>query len=187
MGTSSNHRSPDVPSWRLARAMIGSDAAPPEQQSKELWRAASADPVADLVSYFGSERTYAAAKLTQSSSSPKEAAEAFTGIVQESGASLFLDATTTRALLRTVGGKGSVTQFAGELLAEAIAYYASRDLPSYLGAEGRIKTTSESIALKAQLKKIARNACMSTNVEVKDAKSWSHFVRSAVEKLVSKK
>jgi len=187
MGTSSNHRSPDVPSWRLARAMIGSDVAPPDQQSKELWRAASADPAADLIGYLGSERVYVAAKLSQGSSSPKEAAQAFGALVQQSGTAPFLDATTSRAMLRTVAKKGGMPQFAGELLAELIGHYASRDLPSYVGARGRIQKTSESIALKVRLQQIARDACKSPKVEVKDAKSWGRLIRAAVEQLVSKK
>lgn len=188
MGTSSNQRSPDTPSWRLARALIGSTAAPAQKQSIEMWRAATTDETADVIGYLCGGRTFAAAKLTETSSNPREAAEAFFNIMKTSGSAPFLDASASRALLRTVAKKGDVRAFAGELLSEAIAYYASRDLPSYVGRPGRIESTSQAVALKAKLQELARNACAPLpSKSISDANAWAKYVGEAIARLTSRK
>lgn len=188
MGTSSNQRSPDTPNWRLARALIGNDSAPVERQSGELWRAATSDHDAGLLEFLCSPRTFAAATLTQVAATPRDAANSFFEIVKGSGNAPFLDAAASRALLRTVAKKGDARQFAGELLSEAVAYYASRELPSYLGRAGRVKSASGSIELKAKLGEIACNACAAVEGRpARDAESWASFMRSAIKRLIARR
>ena len=43
MGTSTSQPSPDTPSWRIARQVLGREAAPLARQSEEIWKAATAD------------------------------------------------------------------------------------------------------------------------------------------------
>ncbi len=61
-----------------------------------------------------------------------------------------------RALARCAAQRTDATGFVGELFAEAISYYSSRDLPSYVGAVGRVPTASAAISLKDNLRQTTK-------------------------------
>jgi pyridoxine/pyridoxamine 5'-phosphate oxidase len=84
-------------------------------------------------------------------------------------------------------GSGSVG-FARELFAETVAYYASRDLPSYVGKRGRVSNVSELIELKRQLQNQAREVASAKQLARRlTHESWSTFVHQVVDVLASKR
>ena len=187
MGTSSNPRSPNTPSWRIVRAVVGSAGSPIDQQSREIWRAAAADLNANLINYLSSPRVFQIAQIAQEASSPSDAVDRFAAVVRKSGNAPFLDAAAQRALLRAVAQKGGVGRFAGELLSETAAYYASRELPSVVGRAGRIGTAADAISLKGQLRSIARSEGEGTIGSPSSSDSWATRVRTAIDKLARRK
>ena len=62
------------------------------------------------------------------------------------------------ALARVVASRGTPAQAVGELFAEIVDYYASRDLPSVVGAPNRVKTAADAVDLKKRLRDLARQA-----------------------------
>jgi hypothetical protein len=88
-----------------------------------------------------------------------------------------------RALARASADSSGAVGFASELFAEAASYFASRDLPSYVGGPGRISTTSAVIGFKDELREIARRtARLSGNVRT-DSDGWRAYVNDILSSL----
>lgn len=186
MGTSSNHASPDTGGWRLAQAVLGRTAVPVEQQSVELWRAVAGDRGDRLLQDFGSPLLATAAAVAAETRTPVEALRRFDEAVRrERAAGLTLDM-GRRALARTVATAGGAAAFGAELFAEAAGYYVSRDLPSYLGAAGRVATATEAVTLKEGFRTVARQAARSAAGEASppsDPQGWRAYVARVVNDL----
>lgn len=182
MGTSSNQRSPQTPNWRLAQALIGRSDVSALRQSQELWRAALGDQGDALFDGLGSPLLAAACENAAKDISPSQAINAFEKhLIDQNAASVYFDL-GARALARAVSLKAGKTGFVSELFAEVISYYASRDLPSYVAASGRVKTTTDSIALKEQLRCIARKAASQVKVQT-DPKGWKIYISKVIGNL----
>lgn len=184
MGTSTSQPSPNTPSWRIARQVLGRDAAPVARQSEELWKAASADRGGRLRDELSSPVLAAAGAVAAQAKSALEALRAFNTIAAEQRAAGLALEIGRRALMRAVASGGGAAGFGAELFAEAASYYASRDLSSYVGATGRVATSSDSIALKDGLRAIARGAAGQAAIRT-DADGWSRYVRSTLDVLTS--
>ena len=180
MGTSTSQPSPSLPPWRPAKAYLGRPDVTPEQQCAELWKAAFGERGKELTAELSSPVLARAWKLAGEVESPAAAVRSFDEIAAASyEASLALDM-GRRALARvTATDKGSAG-FAEELFAEATSYYASRDLSSYVGASGRVSSSSASIELKGQLRDVARTAVRDSAAESTD---WGVLVRQVLSSL----
>lgn len=182
MGTSSNQPSPKTPSWRLANAVLGNPGASPERQHQELWRAAIGDQGDALLEALGGPLMANACALSKRSRSTVEAIGRFEqSLLRSHNASFILDL-GKRALVRTVAAKKGAAGFASELFAETVSYYASRDLPSFVGAKGRIMTTSDAIELKNQIRHRAREIAKIFPVKT-DPKGWKNYVSKVLDAL----
>ena len=182
MGTSSNQPSPKTPSWGLANAVLGKPSASPERQHQELWRAAIGDQGDALLEALGNPLLANACALSTRSRSPSEAIGRFDqSLLDSHNASLVLDL-GKRALVRAVAAKKGATGFASELFAETVSYYASRDLPSFVGAKGRISTTSDAIELKNQIRDHARKIAKMFPVKT-DPEGWKNYVSKVLAAL----
>jgi hypothetical protein len=182
MGTSTSQPSPKTPSWRIARQLLGRDAAPLARQSEEIWKAAAADRGGLLGHELASSVLAAAGSVAAEATSPIDAVRALNRIAAEQRATGLALEFGRRALMRAVTGGGGAAAFGAELFAEVASYYASRDLSSYVGAAGRVATSSESIALKDGLRAIARGAAGEVPVRT-DSDGWSAFVRGTMHLL----
>ena len=148
MGTSSNQPSPNTPNWQPAQAILGDPNWPVERQSEELWRSALTDRDGRLTEELVDPLLASACEIAEERIPPASAVQSFNDtLCEQYAAGLTLDM-AKRALARaSASGSGSVG-FAEEFFAEATSYYASRDLPSFVGAAGRIQTSTDSIDLK---------------------------------------
>jgi hypothetical protein len=183
MGTSVNHPSPKTPNWDLAKAMLGHENVPLERQNEELWKAALADPVASLPSELGSALLAQACELAGKSTSPSDAIKSFDEVVlSKHTASLTLDM-GRRALARTVANNAGSTGFAMELFSEAVSYYAARDLPSYIGAQGRISSPGDAINLKEKLRAITQDTVKKVGQVKTDISGWKTYVDNVLNAL----
>lgn len=187
MGTSTNQRSPGRPTWKLPQAVIGRSDVEPGDQSVEIWRAAARDPETDVGRRLADPIIANACALANSAKSPVDAVHRYDSILNEGKvAGLFFDL-TRRALVRCVAEGSGSDGFAKEIFAETVAYYASRDLPSFVGKRGRISKSSEIIDLKRHLQRHARDVVSSQKLGRVTQDSWSKFVHSVVGKLAAKK
>lgn len=182
MGTSSNHRSPNTPNWNLTRSVLGNTQVSEDLQSREIWRAAIADRGDALKSDLGMPLLAAACSIASQATSTTEALSRFEqNVLSNHAASLMLDL-GKRALARAVAAKSGADGFAAELFAETAAYYVSRDLPSFVVSHGRVKTTTEAITLKENLKSVARQAAKSVPVRA-DPAGWKDYVSRVLSTL----
>lgn len=186
MGTSSNQRSRAIPSWAPARALLGRNEVPAEAQSSELWKSALADGEARIQERLTSDALCYASLLAQQLKSPTEAVRAFEERIHEREPSL-LDSVAKRALVRSVVKGSGSSGFASELFAEGVAYLASRDLPSYVGAEGRVSTVAAASDVKSQLQDIARQAARAVELNGHTAEAWHSYVVRVLASLSSSK
>jgi hypothetical protein len=189
MGTSTNQGSSrTAPSWTAVRAVLGQSRVPVELQSREIWRAAAADPEASVEGSLSDPFLALAARIAAGASSPIEAAEQFDNEVADAGAAGLMLDLGKRALMRAVAERQGAQGFVAELFAEAASYYVSRDLPSIIGAPGRIATSTQAIELKRRFQEIARTAAsagaraLSATLRA-DAEPWTRVVGVVLDDL----
>jgi hypothetical protein len=183
MGTSSNHRSKDIPTWQPARAMLGSNEVDPKFQARELWRAALSDQEAAVIANLSNETVAFACDLAATSQSPIQANDAFTEHLQAADRANLFDSIARRALIRSVVNKKGIAGFGEELFAEAVSYFASRDLPSYVGREGRVTSVSSAIALKEALKSHTADIARKHQLRSASPKDWGTYVLAVLKSL----
>ncbi len=182
MGTSRNDRSPDTPPWRLAQAVLGRSDVPVERQSREIWLAVHADRGDKLIHDLSHPALAEACRAIDSNSPLSNALRKYEETTRYEAGSGFVLEMGKRALIRSIASEKSATEFIGELFAEAVSYYVSRDLPSYVGSAGRVRTTSQSIRLKEELREVARQAVRSAGTPT-PSKDWSQYVTRIVKDL----
>jgi hypothetical protein len=88
-----------------------------------------------------------------------------------------------RALARAVSSRQGSLGFATELFSEATSYYVSRDLPSFVGARGRVETVSAAIELKSQIKRVTTEIVRSVGSPATDAHGWLTYVEKVLTSL----
>jgi hypothetical protein len=91
-----------------------------------------------------------------------------------------------RALARAISTRQGSQGFANELFAEATAYYASRDLPSFVGSAGRVETPSQGIQLKTHLKAVTRSLVAGSTGLKTDPDGWAEYVGTIISRLRSR-
>jgi hypothetical protein len=180
MGTSKNVRSPDIPPWKPFLAVVGRPDIPVERQATELWRGAYADRGPRLEDDF-SQRTLAfACELAATSRNLQRALHEYDAANQrEHRAGLGVEI-GRRALARAIARGTGAAGFAADFFADASSYYASRDLPSFIGAAGRVKNTSSGIELKNAITNVTREQVSKIGMPRTDAEGWASFVKSAL-------
>lgn len=179
MGTSINEPSPRIPRWRPALAVLGSDA-PADRQSMEVWIAATRDRDGRLGADLGADAVGRAAAIADAANTAQEAHIAFEGMRQDTRASGLNVDFARRALMRACSHGGGSAQFARELFADVAGYYASRDLPSFVGSPGRVPTVSSSIALKQALAEVARAAVDESLERASPSANWRTLVEETL-------
>ena len=183
MGTSNNQSSPNTPHWQPAQAVLGDPNWPVERQSEELWRSALMDRDGRLTEELADPLLASACEIAEERLLPARAVQSFDNTLSEQYAAGLTFDMAKRALARaSATGSGSVG-FAEELFAEATSYYASRDLPSFVGAAGRIQTTTDSIALKENLRNIARETARTVAPIATNPQGWRNYISEVIASL----
>jgi hypothetical protein len=183
MGTSRNDPSPDIPPWRLARAALGRDQFSPERQAEALWRAAATERGDRLAEAFGDPALARACAIADERPPVRDALQGFEAAVSELGAAGLAVDMGRRALARTAAHAGDAADFAGELFAEAVSYYASRDLPSLVGSAGRVQSAAGSLELKGELRRATKARIIGLDAPASDPDGWRRYVDSALRAL----
>lgn len=185
MGTSRNDPSPRVPVWLPALAMLAREAVPQERQAVEVWRAAVADRSGRLAVELGSPLVARACELASRSTSVPESLQTFDADVARSrSVGLYVDM-TRRALARTAARGGGATEFGSELFAEAGNYFVARDLPSFVGASGRLSTVGAARDLASEISRITRERVTSVGTpDHSSEQGWRSYVDAALGVLI---
>lgn len=183
MGTSKNVRSPDIPPWKPFLAVVGRLDIPVERQARELWRAAYADRGPRLADEFSQRTLAVACELAATTRNVQEALHRYDSASQRERSAGLAVEIGRRALARAVARGTGAAGFAADLFGDASSYYASRDLPSFIGAAGRVKNTSSAIGLKNEITRAARERVSGVGTPRTDAEGWASFVKSALTAL----
>jgi hypothetical protein len=134
---------------------------------------------------FASHAIHEACRLASSELSPQDAIAKFDAATRyDSDAGLVIDM-GRRALARCAAENGGASRFVSELFSEAVSYYASRDLPSYVAAEGRIANSSDAIALKNSLRRITREQVESVGEAHLGTREWRQYIAKVLAVLRS--
>jgi hypothetical protein len=178
VGTSRNDPSPKTPPWRMALAVVGTPDINPTRQGLEIWKAVAADRGEKLVSDFASPALAEACRYVAEGIAVHDALARYDrSTLHESGTGLALEM-GRRAMARCAAQRADAATFVGELFAEAVSYYASRDLPSFVAAEGRVANTSSSIDLKDRLRQTTREQVRALGTPRLTPRGWkSHITR----------
>ena len=183
MGTSKNVASPNSPPWSPALAVLGRNGVPTSRQVQEIWRSALADRGPRLLDDFAAPALAAACRMAQGGVNVHHALREYESLLAREKKSGLAVEIGRRALARAVSSKQGSQGFAAELFAEAASYYASRDLPSFVGAEGRVPTTSAAIALKTGIKETSRRIAQEAGKPATDAVGWASYVKRVLSDL----
>lgn len=176
MGTSRNDRSPQIPPWRPAFAVLGKTDVSPERQSKEIWRAAFADRGNKLLEDLSHPGLVTACKLVSQQTPLNKALHEYDKKIKHEDRSGLAIELGRRALVRTLTQHRSASDFAAELFGETAAYYVSRDLPSYVAAHNRVATTSAAIRLKNDLRRIAHDKALAAGPVHAGTRQWRIYI-----------
>jgi len=183
VGTSRNDASPRTPPWRIALAVVGTPDVDPARQGLEIWRAVAADRGEKLVSDFASTSLAEACRYVAEGLPVHDALARYDrSTLHESEAGLALEM-GRRALARCAAQRTDAATFVGELFAEAVSYYASRDLPSFVAAEGRVANTSRAIELKDKLRQATKEQVKALGSPQLTPKGWKSHVTRVVTAL----
>ena len=183
MGTSRNDRSPSTPPWRMALAVVGAPDVSPARQSLEIWKAVAADRGESLLRDFSSPALAEACRYVARGLPVNEAIAQFDrSTLREGDTGLALEM-GRRALARCAAQRTDATGFVGELFAEAVSYYSSRDLPSFVGAAGRVPTTSAAISLKDNLRQTTKEQIRALGPPQLTPKGWRRHVTKVLKTL----
>ena len=176
MGTSRNDRSPDIPPWKPALAVIGRTDVPVNRQLTEIWRAAYGERGERLLDDYSQPSLAEACRLVAEKIPVHVALQRFDEINQrENRAGLAIEL-GRRALARCTAAGANSVDFVRELFGEATAYYACRDLPSFVAAEKRVATNSAGIALKQALQSMAKEVVVKLGDPPLDRVAWGDYV-----------
>jgi hypothetical protein len=183
MGTSRNDPSPRVPAWTPALAALGNQSVRPARQLAEVWRAAVAQRGQSLVEALAHPALPAVldAAITQRER-PEAAFDAFEAARTAAQAYGLQFDLARRAAMRAAARGLDLNHAAAEFFAEVTDYFVSRDLPSFVGAPGRVRDVAESESLRSTLRELAR----STSIErarISGPEGWRRFVESAIQRL----
>jgi hypothetical protein len=185
VGTSRNDASPKTPPWRMALAVVGTPDVNPSRQSLEIWRAVAADRGEKLVLDFSNPALAAACRYVAERLPVHDALARYDrSTLHESGAGLALEM-GRRALARCAAQQADAASFVGELFGEAVSYYASRDLPSFVAAEGRVANTSSAIELKDRLRQTTRDQVKALGNPQLTPRGWKSYITRVLKALQS--
>jgi preprotein translocase subunit SecA len=176
MGTSRNERSPSTPNWKPALAVLGIPDVGAERQNLELWRAAYSESGALLERSLSSPLLIQACRLISQELPVRTAVKRFDSAARKERQTTFIVDLARRAFVRSSAKKESVSEFVGETFAEIVTYYASRDLPSYIGAPGRLANISDSVSLKQNLQDVTKAKVRSAGRPETNAAAWKTYV-----------
>jgi hypothetical protein len=183
VGTSRNDRSPSTPPWRIALAVVGAPDVMPARQSVEIWKAVAADRGESLLRDFSSPALAEACRYVAQGLSVNEAIAQFDRSASREGATALAFEMGRRALARCAAQRTDAAAFVGELFAEAVSYYSSRDLPSFVGAAGRVPTTSAAINLKDSLRQLTKEQIRALGPPQLTAAGWRRHITRALKTL----
>lgn len=183
MGTSRNVASPNTPPWKMALAVLGRPDVPVSKQNREIWLSVQAERGSEATDEFSQPALATACRLASESSDVRVSLQTYEEHLASRGKGGFAVEIAKRALVRAVHSKQGAEGFARELFAEATSYYASRDLPSFIGGGDRVNTTTAAIALKASLKETTRLIVQSAGTPAIDPEGWAKYVGSVFRKL----
>lgn len=190
MGTSISHRSPSTSNWRAATTAYKSPEVGIERATQEIWRAATNQPMGNLVTDLGTPIVARCLQLTIETSSSEDAVrEAGKEIALSGQASLAADI-AQRAIVQSYRQPQALSNgFVKSLFSEAVNYLVSRDLSGYVGNSERIRNVTDSIDFKKQTREqvesIVDTVHLPEGVE-RDADKWQTYVSKVVSRLAAK-
>jgi hypothetical protein len=167
----------------MALAVVGTSDVGADRQSVEIWKAVAADRGDKLFRDFANPALAAACGYVVEGLPVNDALARFDrSTLHESSSGLALEM-GRRALARCTAKRADATSFVGELFAEAVSYYASRDLPSFVAAEGRVANTSDAIRLKDSLRQATRDQIRTLGTPRLSTKEWRSYISKALKLL----
>ena len=178
MGTSKSQPSPRTSNWHAAQLAYSDPSITLDRAVQEIWRAATNQPTGDLAASLQEPAIAECLALASSAPDRKSAVDVVARHIASLGRSSLGLVIAQRAIAQSYGQADTVASFATSLFAEAGNYLVSRDLPGFVGTNGRAKTASEAIALKAEI----RDRVATRVAEIKPPRksvlvnSWSEYV-----------
>lgn len=167
----------------MALAVVGAPDVSPARQSLEIWRAVAADRGESLLRDFSNPALAEACRHVAQGLPVRDAIAQFDrSTLREGAAGLALEM-GRRALARCTAQGTDAASFVGELFAEAVSYYSSRDLPSFVGAAGRVPTTSAAIRLKDNLRQTTKEQIRALGPPELTPAGWRRHITRVLKKL----
>lgn len=125
----------------------------------------------------------AACGIAERAASPQDAvAEYGRAVSREYAAGLSIEM-GKRAIARSVAQRAGAAGFAAELFSEAVSYYASRDLPSVVGKEGRLASTRDAIGLKQGIRDATKEVVLKVGAPPRAGNRWPRYVAAVIAAL----
>lgn len=191
MGTSVNQRSPSTPNWDAALTAYETDVIPLDRVVQEIWRAATNQSEGNLGVDLGAPIVAECLRIVQSAVSREQAVQEARRTIALSGQASLAADIAQRAVTQTFAKPQDRTAtFTESLFAEAGNYLVSRDLPGFVGPEGRARSISQAIRFKSAIQERIV-AVVSETPHPKGLSSspdlWRTFVNDVVTRLTGRR
>ena len=182
MGTSKSQPSPRTPNWRAAQLAYTDPTVSIDRAVQEIWRAATNQPSGDLAELLREPAIAECFAVASAEPTRESAVDAVSRHVAALGTSSLALVIAQRAVAQSYGQPNPVAAFTASLFGEAGNYLVSRDLPGFVGPDGRAKTASESLALKAAIReRVSTRAAEITPPRQRAlADAWPDYVSEVV-------
>lgn len=190
MGTSVSQRSPSTPNWDAALTAYETDVIPLNRAVQEIWRAATNQPEGNLGIDLGIPIVAECLRIAESANSREQAVKEARRAIALSGQTSLAADIAQRAVTQTFARpQDRTTAFASSLFAEAGNYLVSRDLPGYIGPEGRAKTIGQALRLKGAIQErivaVVNETPRPTGLS-SSSTLWRTFVNDVVTRLTGR-
>lgn len=179
MGTSSNQASPLTLNWRAATAAYRGDI-PAVRVAREIWRAASNDEHGSLPVLLMSPGVELCYRIAQQADSPTGALRTASEEIAARRWSSLGTEIAKRALVQSFAHDDRAAGFVSSLLTEATAYLVSRDLPGFVGDNGRAATVVEAAAFRESVIDSVRST---VEARLRAYETWNQLVRASIRSL----
>jgi hypothetical protein len=189
MGTSASHPSPKTLRWAAVASMYGEPRFQANQVLQEVWGALAAPGGGRLANDLASAAVVGCLSALSSAASKQEMARLAAQAVIASGRpSVAADLAKRAAIQACSAGdaRSRVPAFAQALFAEATDYLVARDLSGLIGERARVRSATDAVAFRQDLRRLASAAVAGTPLPddvVRSARGWRAYVQTVVDRL----
>lgn len=182
MGTSVSQPSPRTTSWMAVAAGYKHREISPERVATEVWRAASGEP--GFAEALSSRALFDCYNAVRAAKSATEALQAVNRTILDNRNNSVVAEFAKRSVPLAFGkAEPPHVCWRANLFSQLTEYFVSRDVPGYVGSNGRFESVAELATFKRTVRQCATAVVGSVTADPATPKDWAVYVRAVLKKV----